>query len=78
MGLFVGYPRGTKGYLFSDPKEQRVLVSTNVRFLEENYMIDNKPRSKVVLDKLRAETDEGNDVPILVTRVSLPLVVRTQ
>ena len=25
--LFVGYPRGTKGYLFYDPKEQRVLVS---------------------------------------------------
>ena len=33
VGLFVGYPRGTKGYLFYDPKEQRVLVSTNARFL---------------------------------------------
>ena len=32
--LFVDYPRGTKGYLFYDPKEQRVLVSTNARFLE--------------------------------------------
>ena len=32
--LFVGYPRGTKGYLFYDPKEERVLVSTNARFLE--------------------------------------------
>ena len=32
--LFVGYPRGTKGYLFYNPKEQRVLVSTNARFLE--------------------------------------------
>ena len=35
VGLFVGYPRGTKGYLFYDPKEQRVLVSTNARFLEK-------------------------------------------
>ena len=34
VGLFVGYPRGTKGYLFYDPKEQRVIVSTNARFLE--------------------------------------------
>ena len=42
--LFVGYPRSTKGYLFYDPKEHRVLVSTNARFLEEDYMIDNKPR----------------------------------
>ena len=50
VGLFVGYPRGTKGYLFYDPKEQRVLVSTNARFLEQDYMLDNKPRSKVILD----------------------------
>ena len=53
--LFVGYPKGTKGYLFYDPQKQRVLVSTNARFLEEDYMIDNKPRSKVILDELRAE-----------------------
>ena len=76
--LFVDYPRGTKGYLFYDPKEQRVLVSTNARFLEQNYMLDNKPSSKVVLDELRAKTNEGNEVPILVTQVSPPLVARTQ
>ena len=51
--IFVGYPRWTKGYLFYNPKEQRVLVRTNARFLEQNYMLDNKPRSKVVLDELR-------------------------
>ena len=34
VGLFVGYPRGTKGYLFYDLKEQRVLVRTNARFLK--------------------------------------------
>ena len=34
VGLFVGFPRGTKGYLFYDPKEQRVLISTIARFLE--------------------------------------------
>ena len=38
-----------------------MLVSTNARFLEEDYMIDNKLRSKVVLDELRAETNEGNE-----------------
>ena len=77
MCLLVGYPRGTKGYLFYDPKEQRVLVSTNACFLEEDYIIDNKPRSKVILDELRAKTNEGNEIPILVTQVSPPLVVRT-
>ena len=78
VSLFVGYPKGIKGYLFYDPKEQSVLVSTNSSFLEEDYMIDNKPSSKVVLDELRAETNEGNEVPIPVTQVSPPLVVRTQ
>ena len=76
--LFVGYPKGTKGYLFYVPKEQRVLVSTNARFLEENYMIDNKPRSKVVLDELRAETNEGNKVLIPEAQVSPSLVICTQ
>ena len=74
----MGYPKGTKGYLFYDPNEQMVLVSTNTHFLEEDYMIDNKPKSKVILDELRAETNEGNEVPIPVTQVSTPLVVRTQ
>ena len=50
--------------LFFYPKEQRVLVSTNTRFLEQDYMLDNKPRSKVILDELRAELNEGNEVPI--------------
>ena len=58
----MGYPRGTKGYLLYDPKEQRVLVSTNARFLEQDYMLNKKPRSKVVLDELRAELGEGNEV----------------
>ena len=60
--LFVGYPRGTNGYLFYDPKEQRVLVRTNAHFLEQDYMLDNKPSSKVVLDELRAEINESNEV----------------
>ena len=55
-----------------------MLVSTNARFLEQDYMLDNKPNSKVVLDELRAEINEGNEVPIPETMVSSPLVVRTQ
>ena len=41
-------------------------------------MIENKTRSKVILDELRAETNEGNEVLIPVTQVNPPLVVRTQ
>ena len=35
--LFVGYTKGTKGYLFYNPQGQRVIINTNARFLEENY-----------------------------------------
>ena len=76
--LFVGYPKGTKGYLFYDPQDQRVLVSTNARFLEEDYMIDNKPRAKVMLDELRAEVSEGSEVLVSVPQVREPRVVSTQ
>ena len=76
--MYMGYPIGTKGYLFYDPKEHRVLVSTNARFLEQDYMLDNKPRSKVILDELRAELSEGDEVPMAVTQVSQPPVARTQ
>ena len=65
--LFVGYPKGTKGYMFYDSQEQMVLVSTNARFLEEDYMIDNKPRSKIILDEMRGE---GNVSPVPETQIS--------
>ena len=55
-----------------------MLVSTNVRFLKEDYIIRNKPRSKVVLDELRAELNERNEFPIPETKVNQPQVVRTQ
>ena len=37
---FVGYPKGTKGWLFDDPREHIVLISTNAIFLEDDYMMD--------------------------------------
>ena len=39
---FVGYP---KGWLFYDPEKQIVLVSTAIIFLEDNYMMDQKPNN---------------------------------
>ena len=36
--MFVGYPRETKGGYFYNPKENKVLVSTNVTFLDEIYI----------------------------------------
>ena len=41
-----------------------MIVSTNVCFLEEDYMIDNKPRSKTVFEELRGE-DDTSPVPMM-------------
>ena len=53
--LFVGYPKGTRGGLFYSPQEKKVFVSTNATFLENDYMTDFKPRSKVVLEELLSD-----------------------
>ncbi|TYK02840.1 gag/pol protein [Cucumis melo var. makuwa] len=56
---FVGYPKETRGGLFFDPQENRVFVSTNATFLEEDHMRNHKPRSKLVLSEA---TDESTRV----------------
>ena len=53
--IFIGYPRGTKGGLFYNPKDQKIIVSTNARFLEEDYVMNHKPKGRIVLEELREE-----------------------
>ena len=52
MCFFVGYPKGIKGGLFYNPQERKVIVSTNARFLEEDYIMDHEPMSRVVLEEM--------------------------
>ena len=54
--LFVGYPKGTKGYIFYSPSDKKRFVSTNARFLEEDYIKSMKPRSELVLEELLGES----------------------
>ena len=56
MCIFVEHPRGTKGYFFYSPSDNKIFVSTNVTFLEEDYMKNFKPISKVVLEEPLGET----------------------
>ena len=53
--FFVGYPRGTKGGLFYSPKDQKVIVSANARFLEEDYVMNHKTKSRIILEELRGD-----------------------
>ena len=50
--FFVGYPKGTVGGLFYSHKDNKVFVSTNAKFLENDYMNDYTPRSRVVLAEM--------------------------
>lgn len=49
--FFIGCPKGTRGNLFYDPIERRILMSTDVKFLEEDYITEYKPKSRIVLHK---------------------------
>ena len=46
--FFVGYRKGTVGGLFYDHKDNKLFVSTNAKFLENYYMNDFTPKSRVV------------------------------
>ena len=54
--MFVGYLKGTKGGLFYSAKYQKVIVSTNDRFLEKKYIMNHKPKSEIVLEEMREDT----------------------
>ena len=50
--MFLGYSKETKGYLFYNHKDNKVFVSTNAKFLEDDYVNNFNPRSKVVLTEI--------------------------
>ena len=56
--MFIGYPKGTIGGIFYNPKEKKkVIVSTHATFLEDDYLNNFKSRSKVVLKELNSVQD---------------------
>ena len=50
--LFIRYPKGTSSGLFYSSLEKKVIVSTNTKFFEEDYVNNFKPKSKVILEEL--------------------------
>ena len=52
--MFLGYSKETKSNLFYNHKDNKVFVTTNAKFLEDDYVNNFNPRTKVVL----AELDE--------------------
>ena len=52
---FIGYPKGTFSWYFYDPREQNVFVSTNDVFLEDDYIMNHKPKGRIDLRETRGE-----------------------
>ena len=44
--LFVGYPKETKGDYFYSSKDNKVFVSTNARFHEDDHIRNHKSNNK--------------------------------
>ena len=69
----LGYSKETKGYLFYNHKDNKVFVSSNAKFLEDDYVNNFNPRSKVFLAKLDEHVIEqpmdeiGDNVDVLDT-----------
>ncbi|KAG8661844.1 hypothetical protein MANES_01G044150v8 [Manihot esculenta] len=61
--FFIGYPRGTKGGLFYSPKDKKVIVSTNVNYLEDDYILNHIPKSQLALCELRGENIPTRTLP---------------
>ncbi|KAA0054281.1 gag/pol protein [Cucumis melo var. makuwa] len=53
-----GYPKESKGGLFYDAQENKVFVSTNATFLEEDHIRNHQTRSKLVLEEISKNTTD--------------------
>ena len=77
---FVGYPKGTKGYQFYDPKEHTVVISTHAVFLEEDYIQTEGCRDfklEEISEDIPSEPVQQESQPITETP-SLPTPVSSQ
>ena len=48
---FYWISKGTKVGLFNFSMEQKVVVLTNAKYLEQDYLMNHVPRSKLVLQE---------------------------
>ncbi|KAL0448438.1 UNVERIFIED_CONTAM: hypothetical protein Slati_1400200 [Sesamum latifolium] len=65
---FIGYPKKTAGYYFYNPSEQKVFVSRNAVFLENNFPPDTR-REELLLEETSEVTSQAT-----ITSSSVPMV----
>ena len=62
--LFIGYPKGTIGGIFYNPKDKKVFMLTHAMFLEHEYINDFKPRSKVLLEDFKERKSQNDTIRV--------------
>ena len=72
--LLMGYPKRTKGYIIYNLSDNKTFVITNTKFLEEDFMKNAKPRSRLVLEELSKEGSSMSQIEI----VSQPIIREPQ
>ena len=73
--FFVGYLKGTVEGLFYSHKDNKVFISTNAKFLENDYMNNYTSKSRVVLVEMNEPVIEQ---PIGETRDDVVVLDTTQ
>ncbi|KAJ0437350.1 putative RNA-directed DNA polymerase [Helianthus annuus] len=46
LGVFMGYPSGTKGYKINDPSHNKIIISSDVKFVEKVFPFATKIKEK--------------------------------
>ncbi|KAL2491690.1 Uncharacterized protein Adt_27318 [Abeliophyllum distichum] len=74
--LFVGYPKGTRGYYFYSPLDRKVFVSTNTTFLEDKYFNERQSKSRAVLEEMSG-SNPNSSIPGTQPSDRQPIVSQT-
>ena len=73
--LFIGNPKETRGGLFYSSSKKKVIVRTNAKFFEKDYVNNFKTKSKVILEEFDSAQESpkplefGPIVPLFPMRV---------
>src|SRR5579862_6779626 len=74
MCYFIGYPKETRGGIFYHPKEQKVLMSTHARYLEDDCVMHQELSSTETLEEILPESSVTSvPDPITVDEPDIPL-----
>ncbi|XP_047942847.1 uncharacterized protein LOC125189630 [Salvia hispanica] len=58
---FVGYPKQTRGYECYCPGDHKVIISRNVTFLEDNYVLKEQGHNIIDLEEIQEPQDNIED-----------------